>query len=202
MITEQQIDFISAEIDKSEITIQDLKDDLLDHFCCAVERHMIDGKSFKDAYNLAYKQICPDGLEVIQKETIFLLNYKKFILMKIFIYSTGLIASMAMSIGFVFRTLHWDGGNHLLIGGMVLFTLIFLPMLAIGHFRNLPRKDINIKAKIVTGYLSAFLLGTSIIFKVFHLQYADKLLLISCILFAFGYLPVLFLGIYKKAIKV
>ncbi|MGV3586333.1 MAG: hypothetical protein ACO1OF_04970 [Adhaeribacter sp.] len=60
-LSDEEIAFVSAEIDKSNISMQELKDDLLDHFCCFIEHERKKGLSFAEAYNKAKAQVCPDG---------------------------------------------------------------------------------------------------------------------------------------------
>src|SRR5690606_31130331 len=123
------------EIDKSNIQNQALKEDLLDHFCCFIEARIAKGASFEAALQDAFREICPNGLDEIQKETIYLLNYKTNLIMKRVMYAVGLAASIAMSIGFLFRILHWPGGNNIFIFGLLPFVFIFLPLLAIDRFK-------------------------------------------------------------------
>ncbi len=41
MLTDAQFELIKAVIDKSAITVQEVKDDLIDHFCCSIENYML-----------------------------------------------------------------------------------------------------------------------------------------------------------------
>lgn len=77
MLSDQEVARLHSLIDKSPISSQLLKDDLLDHFCCFIEYEMKKGSSFEEAQQKAWQQICPNGLEEIQNETIFLINAKK-----------------------------------------------------------------------------------------------------------------------------
>ena len=38
ILEDKEVFFIKGEIEKSKISISELKDDLLDHFCCFIER--------------------------------------------------------------------------------------------------------------------------------------------------------------------
>lgn len=125
MLSDEHTHKIQAEIDKSRITIQSLKEDLLDHFCCFVEEEMKWGSSFHEAYLKATKQICPNGFDEIQKETIFLLNSKKIMTMKKALYFIGLGSAMSMSLGFLFRILHMPGADQLTYYGLFVFALLF-----------------------------------------------------------------------------
>lgn len=74
MIHDEYVDRIIYVIEGSSLVKKELKDDLVDHFCCLVEMDMNRGMGFDDAFKRAYDQTCPNGLDEIQKETVFLLN--------------------------------------------------------------------------------------------------------------------------------
>jgi hypothetical protein len=46
----QDIDQISTDVRKQEITFSHLADELIDHICCDVEYEMKNGLGFRDAY--------------------------------------------------------------------------------------------------------------------------------------------------------
>lgn len=202
MLSDEHTSKIKEEIDKSSITIESLKDDLLDHFCCFVEEEMKWGISFQEAYLKATKQICPNGFDEIQKETIFLLNSKKIIIMKKALYFIGLGSAMSMSLGFLFGILHMPGGDELTIYGLFVFALLFLPMLAIFQYKNIFSKIISEKLKVIFGFGSAILIAISILLKMQSLSDVGNILLITGILlFTFGHLPFLFFRMYKKSLN-
>lgn len=105
MLREEEIALIEVQINKSAISSQALKDDLLDHFCCFIEHEIKGGSSFEEAHRKAWQQICPNGLDEIQHETIFLLNAKKIIFMKKTMYAIGLLASISITIGWLFKVI-------------------------------------------------------------------------------------------------
>ncbi|CAN5257187.1 hypothetical protein BH23BAC1_BH23BAC1_18410 [soil metagenome] len=121
--------------------------------------------------------------------------------MKIMMYMIGLLSSMAMAIGFTFSLLQWPGSFPLSLPGLVFFSFVFIPMLAISQYHGIRKKDFIEKLSISFGYASALLFGIAVIFKTMHLQFAEFILLVSMIIFAFGFLPFLFFRIYKKAIS-
>ena len=179
--------------------MQSLKDDLLDHFCCFVEHEMKKGFSFEAAYAEAKKQICPNGLNEIQEETIYLLNASKILIMKKVMYSIGLITSICISVGWLFTVLHWPGGGKLFTYGFLGFVLLFLPMLAIDRYKISIAQALSERLKIILGFFSAFVTALSVVFKMLHWQGSSVLLMIGVLLFSFGFLPFLFFRMYKKA---
>lgn len=200
-LTEEEVDLIKSEIDKSNIKNQALKDDLLDHFCCFVESRITHGTSFEQGLQDSFAEICPNGLDEIQTEIIYLLNYKSNLIMKKVMYAVGLAASIAMSIGFLFKILNWPGGNNIFIFGLLPFVFIFLPLLAIDRYKLQLHKALSEKLKLILGIASAILIGLSVLFKIMHLMGADILLVLGIGLFTLGFLPFLFFRMYKKSLQ-
>ena len=201
MLKDEQLEQIRQDIERSNLSIPMVKDDLLDHFCCTVESKMGEGHTFESAYHSAWKKICPNGLDEIQEETLYLLNAPKIIIMKKVMYSIGLIASICISLGWLFKTLDWLGGDQLFVYGFLGLVFIFLPMLAIDRYRASVGRAMSEKLKIVLGFSSAIITGLSVIFKLMHLQGASIMLILGMLLFSFGFLPFLFFAEYRKAIR-
>ena len=200
MLTEEEIAYLQSQIDQSTITNQALKEDLLDHFCCFIEQEMRGGSSLEEASEKAWQQICPNGLDEIQRETIFLLNYNKILLMKKVMYGIGLLSSISLSLGSLFKVMHWPGGGDLFTYGFLAFVLLFLPMLAIDRYKLVLNKALSEKLRVTLGFTSALITGLSVLFKIFHLQGAILLLLAGALLFSFGFLPFLFFRMYRKSL--
>ena len=198
-LSKEQVDIIRLVIDQSRIEIQTLKEDLLDHLCCVVENKM-GKKTFEVSLGEALMELAPNGLDEIQRETVYLLNSSKIFFMKKLIYLIGLITAIAMSLGGTFRILRWPGADELLVYGFLGFAFLFTPMLAVSYFKENLRKALSEKIRIVLGILSGLTVGLAIVFKFLHLQGADFLLLGGALLFSFGFLPFLFFGMYKKTV--
>ncbi len=200
MIAEEYEERIIEEVNNSSIKSQILKDDLIDHFCCLVEIEMTKGLSFEKALEKAYVQTAPNGLEEIQKETIFLLNYSKIIIMKRVTYLSGYLFSLTWAAGALFKVLHLQGAGMLLgIGGLGI-AFIFLPLLLVNRYRNFAREVMSEKMKYIFGIASIILLLTSITMKMLHLMGAGLMLAVSFLVFGFGFLPFLFFRMYKKSL--
>jgi hypothetical protein len=196
-----QIAVIRKTIHQSGIEIQTLKDDLVDHLCCVTESKIEKGKNFENALSEAIHELAPDGLYEIQRETIFLLNSTKIILMKKVMYLIGLITTISTSIGWTFRILNWPGGSELLTYGFLGFVLLFIPMVAINYFKANLRSALSEKLRIILGVSSGVIVGVAFVLKFMHLPGADQLLLGGALLFSFGFLPFLFFSMYKKSIS-
>jgi len=79
--------------------------------------------------------------------------------------------------------------------------MIFLPMFALDRYKASVGKVLSERLKIILDFGSAIITGLSLLFKMMHLQGAALLLAIGVILFNIGFLPFLFFGMYKKAVK-
>jgi hypothetical protein len=200
-LSTEQISIIKETVNKSLIKLPTLKDDIIDHLCCVVEIKMDRQQNFDSAFEDALHDLAPDGLDEVYKETIFLLNSTKIIIMKRFMYLIGLVSAMSFVTGWTFAMLHLPGQAELSVGGFLGFAFIFMPMYAIDYFKVNIQRALSEKLKLVTGIASALVVATSIIFKLFHLQGAYTLLLIGAIIFTFGFLPFLFFNMYKKSIS-
>jgi hypothetical protein len=166
-----------------------------------VENGLGEGKSFEQLLNEAVRDLAPKGLNSIEQETIFLLNYKRIIIMKKAIYIVGFIASLTLTAGITFKLLRMEGGSELFISGFLIFFLLFIPLLAIDRYKVAISKAISYKLKIILGTAAAIITGLSGLFKLMHLQGADLLLMLGAFVFALGFLPFLFFRMYKKSVS-
>jgi hypothetical protein len=200
MLSDIQIKTIKRRIEDSAITMQSLKDDVLDHLCCVVETKIKEGKAFEIALDEALHELTPKGLDEIQRQTIQLLYSPQTIFMKKVMYLIGLFSAASLSIGWLFTVLRWSGGVELFNYGFMIFLMLFIPLFAIDRYRIAMRQQFADKMKVVVGSISAFTIGLSLVFKLFHLQGADLVLIVGVLLFTFGFLPFLFFAMYKKAV--
>ncbi|MFZ1806085.1 MAG: ABC transporter permease [Cyclobacteriaceae bacterium] len=74
-LKESQIEFIDKDLEDRGITYADLKEDLLDHICCEVEKKMGVGKSFMDAYQEAIAPFKKQGIAELNNETTSILSH-------------------------------------------------------------------------------------------------------------------------------
>ena len=121
--------------------------------------------------------------------------------MKKIMFAVGLLSSISMTMGVTFKILHMPGAEELFNIGFFPFLLIFLPMIAIDRYkRNLAKAPYE-KLRMGSGFLSSIVIGSSVFFKIFHLQGADVLLLAGIGILCFMYLPFQFFSLYKKSIS-
>jgi len=200
-LTESHIEFISNEISKSINLSSELKEDLIDHFCCLIEDEIRKGKSFQAAYNKAYNNICPNGFDEIQRETIFLLNEKKIKIMKKSLYLFGFLTSIGFTTSILFKFQHWPYGSLLLLVSTLILIFCLLPLLFINLYKQEISKISSDKIKHILGYLGFALLSAGLVFKFNHWPAANILIVISVVVLNFGFFPLLFFKMYKKSVE-
>ncbi len=125
-ITDDQIEFIRNDVRNRGVKLNSLADDIVDHICCAIETHP--GSDFNGVYAEVIKSFGEKGLLRIQQETIVLLTIKKEEKMKKTMYVIGFIATFLTTTGLLFKLQHWQGASIILILGIMLINLGFLPM--------------------------------------------------------------------------
>jgi hypothetical protein len=201
MINDEYVDRIIYVIEGSTLVKKELKDDLVDHFCCLVEMDMNRGMGFDDAFKKAYDQTCPNGLDEIQKETVFLLNYNRILFMKRLMYLIGLMGSITFSAGLGLRILQWPIGSDMMLIGLIVLGFLFLPMILIDKYKHLGSQATLEKVKWFFGILCGVTFATGGIFKILHYPGASILLALSFLFFCLGFLPILFFRMYKKSVE-
>lgn len=200
-LSAEQVEVIRSRVERSGVNLKPLQEDLVDHLCCVLENDATAGVSFESKLDKAIADLAPEGLVRIEHATIFLLNHKKLIYMKKFMYVVGLGSSISTALGLCFIILNWQGGHELLIYGFLTFTLLFLPLTIVDRFKVRIQKSLTERLKYLLGALSAILAGISMLFKILHLAGADQLLLAAAVIFSFGFLPFLFFTNYRKAVE-
>jgi hypothetical protein len=195
-LSDEQIQIIKERVENSSIKLPTLKDDIIDHLCCVAEIKMEHHMDFDSALKGALQELAPEGLDEIQKETIFLLNSTIIIVMKRIMYLVGLLSSMSFVLGTMFAMMHWPAAGELSIGGFLGFAFLFIPLYTIDYFKTKIHRAMTEKIRLFIGIASAMVMAGAIIFKSLHLQGADFLLVIAAGLFAFGFLPFLFFNMY------
>jgi hypothetical protein len=97
--------------------------------------------------------------------------------MKQKIYTLGLIITSIIFLGALLKINHWPGGGHLLIIGIVMLVMVFLPLALRNHYRTEGGKK-NLLLYIVT-WFTCFVVFGGMLFKMMHWPGAGKALLIA-----------------------
>jgi hypothetical protein len=199
-LTPEQIAHIQAVISESKLTIQTLKDDLVDHLCCVVEYDVMNGKKFDTSLQEAINELAPEGLEEIEHQTLFLLNSTKIMYMKKITYVVGLASAISMSMGLAMKYFHLAGAQELTIAGFLTFVLAFVPLATVDRFKAQMQIPFSDRLRIIMGIISIAIMYLGVLMKIFHMEGANLSVLAGAILFSFGFLPALFFNLYKKSI--
>lgn len=199
-INEQNIEFITQVVNRSNIESREMKDDLIDHFCCAIEEEMRKGLSFEKSYDKAYQNICPDGFDEIQRETVFLLTFKKIKAMKRIMYLTGYLSVIGVTASVFMKSLHVAGGQIALLLTAAIMIFFFLPVLFVNLYKREITKSISEKLKYMSGLIGVVLLVIFAVFKISHWPGATMIFLLSVVIINFAFFPFLFLKMYKKSV--
>jgi hypothetical protein len=115
--------------------------------------------------------------------------------MKQKIYSLGLISTSIIFLGALLKINHWPGGGQLLIIGIVMLVMVFLPLALRNHFRTEGERK-NLLLYIVT-WLTCFVVFGGMLFKMMHWPGAGVALLIALPFPYVVFLPV-FLAVTSK----
>lgn len=200
-LTPEQEDLIADFVDAQGLTLPSLRDDVIDHLCCVIEQDLHKGKSFDQLLQAAVLDIAPNGLKDIQAQTVFLLNSKRIIAMKKFMYLVGFLGAVSLTIGVTLKLLNMPWGYELFSVGFLTLLLVFIPLLAFDRYKVAISKAISERMKIILGASAALVTGLSGVFKMMHLQGAEVLLMLGALIFAMGFLPFFFFTMYKKSVS-
>jgi len=189
---------IKADLVRLGLTYERLMDDLLDHICCMVEENMEEGDDFESSYNMVLDSIGENRLPEIQHQTLLNLD-KKFQRMKNFTYIFGLSAAILTIIGSLFKRMHWPGAGIMIVVGLALVVLVFLPLYFITSYREQTERKNPVYP--IVGYLTLALLLAGASCKVMHWPGAGMMLNISIGFLLIGFVPLYVVNVFRKSGK-
>jgi hypothetical protein len=190
----ENIERISRDVKKQEITFSHLLEDLVDHICCDIENEMQDGLTFYEAYNKVKQKMEPRRLKEIQEETLYAVD-TKYRYMKNTMKISGVAGAILFGIAVLFKIEHWPGGGLMMTLGALILSFIFMPA-ALGVLW----KETHSRNKLVlfvSAFLAAifFILGT--LFKIQHWTNAGFLLGLSAMSGILCFLPSLIVNRFR-----
>jgi hypothetical protein len=200
-LTDDQIDYIAADLSARGLEMESLRDDLLDHVCCIIERELEANGDFRLCYDRVIRTFYKKDLREIETETLLLLQHKNYYAMKKVMIASGILSAALMSIGIFFKFMHYPGAGMGIVTGIVLFSFIFLPlMFALRLKEKQVAKD---KWLLGLGILATALISMGTLFKIMHWPGANILGLSAVGTLLLLYLPInLITGIRNPATKV
>jgi lysylphosphatidylglycerol synthetase-like protein (DUF2156 family) len=198
-LTDENIEFIAQIINGSKIESAEMKEDLIDHFCCAIEEEMGRGLSFKKSYDKAYQNICPDGFDEIHRETVFLLTFKKIKAMKRLLYVSGYLSAIGVTTTIFMKLNHFGkpGITFLLTSAILIF--LFVPSLFVNLYKRDLAKSLSNKLIYAFGFIGVELLVVFALFRLNHWSWSTSIFLTSFVILNFAFFPLLFFKMYRKS---
>jgi len=193
-LSEKQIEQIADTVNGSNIASADLKEDLIDHLCCIVEDEMSKGNEFETACKTAMRQVCPNGLDEIENETVFLLPSKNRKRLSRTTYISGFAALTGIFVTTIAKILHLPGAGVALTATAFVVIFVFFPAIFV-HLLKSGKKNVS----YILGFIGAWFLVLSVLFKLMHWP-LDNIFLLLAILFGYlGVFPLFFFKIFKKS---
>ena len=185
------IDQISRNINREEITFSHLLEDLIDHVCCDVEYEMQKGLNFTDAYNRVKQKMGSRRLKEIQEETLYTVD-TKYRYMKNTMKISGVAGTIMLGFAALFKIQHWPFAGIMLTLGALLLAFVFLPSAL-----NVLWKETHNRKRLFL-FISAFFAGMLFIFgtllKIQHWPLAGTILSLSALFGILFFIPALLVG--------
>ena len=196
LLNESQIERIADVVNKSKIASAELKEDLIDHLCCVAEDEMSKGKEFKAAYQTALQRVCPNGLDEIQKETVFLLTSKSRKRLDRMIYVSGFTALTGALVTAAMKMLHLPFAQLVFFATALVVVFLLLPAVFVRLLKQTSDKK---KMFVIFGFIGALFLALSVVFIVFHWPGMLLFPLLAVVSVYVAVFPVFFFKIFKKS---
>lgn len=200
-LTEQEIEFISEKINNSNIESNEMREDLIDHFCCAIEENMKKGVSFEKSYAKAFQNICPDGFDEVQRETVFLLTYKRIKALKQVLYLSAYLSAASIIITAYLSLTHNPAAALALLFSALILLILFIPSYFLNQYKRELSKTLSNKLMLIFGFFGISIFLISVVFKISHWPGAKVLFLASIVIINLVYFPILFFKKYKKTMR-
>ena len=196
-LSEQQIEYILNDIRRNGVEMEDLQLNLLDHICCIIEQNLKEGDDFEDFYQNTVKQFCKHELWEIEEEIIILLTIKNYYVMKKTMLNSGIFSASILSLGIVFKFMHWPGANPLILLGIVSLSLLFLPLLFTLKIKEKQSKKDKVVLVLAAFAATGFSLG--VLFKLMHWPGNNMLVMSSIGIILLVFLPIYFINGIRRA---
>lgn len=195
-LSEAEIDFIIDDIRARGIEMESLQNDLVDHICCLIERNPEATGDFRRCYAATVVTFFRDDLKEIEAETKLLLNNKHYYTMKKLMIISGVAATILLSTGIILKFLHMPGAAIGIFTGIILFSLVFLPLMF--TFRAKEQQSSRDKILSGIGTLAGILISLSALFKIQHWPYANMMAMSGIAILLLIYLPYNFISGIRK----
>jgi len=184
----QNIDQISKDIRRQEITFSHLADELIDHICCDVEHEMNNGLNFHEAYLMVKDKMGSRRLKEIQEETLYSVD-TKYRHMKNTMKISAIAGTVMLGFAALFKIMHWPGAGILLTLGAFTLAFVFMPSAL-----TVLWKETHSGKRLflyVSAFITAMLFIIGVAAKVQHWPMAAFILMIAAVSGIFAFIPAL-----------
>ena len=197
-LSQEQISSISGKLKEEGINYSHLFEDLLDHVCCDIEICMQEGLNYTQSSKKTFKRIGLKGLIEIQEATIFYVKLN-LVIMKKLMNVLAIIGTVVLTIGLLFKSMHWPGGSILFFLGSITLFLGFFPTALLSLRKELKIAVFSKQFLVyLLGFLSLFATGAAVLFSTMHWPGARIIIVSSWILMMFVFFPIVFYQIIKS----
>jgi hypothetical protein len=182
------IDQISNDIRKQEITFPHLADELIDHICCDVEYEMKNGLSFHDAYLAVKEKIGHRRLKEIQEETLYAVD-TKYRQMKSTMKISAIAGTVLLGFAALFKIMHWHGAGIMMILGAFILAFVFMPSAL-----TVLWKETHSGKRLflyISAFVTAMLFIIGVVSKIQHWPLAALILMVASLSGIFAFIPAL-----------
>ncbi len=187
-LTLRNIEEISRDVGRQEITFAHLREELTDHICCDVEYEMQKGLSFAEAYPVIKRKLGSRRLREIQEETLYAVD-TKYRQMKNTMKISAIAGTLLLGFAALFKIMHWPGAGIMIILGALALAFIFMPSALTVLWKE------THSGKRLFLYISAFIFGmlfiAGVVFKIQHWPSAGLILSLAVAYGALLFLPAL-----------
>jgi hypothetical protein len=184
----RNIDQISTDIRKQEITFPHLADELIDHLCCDVENEMQNGMSFHDAYVAVKEKIGHRRLKEIQEETLYAVD-SKYRQMKSTMKISAIAGTVLLGFAALFKIMHWPGAGIMMILGAFTLAFVFMPSAL-----TVLWKETHSGKRLflyISAFVTAMLFIIGVVSKIQHWPLAALILMVASLSGIFAFIPAL-----------
>ncbi len=197
-LTKEQVEHIMKDVEQAEIHVSHLQHDLVDHLCCAVEEEIWDGQSFEESYRKVRRKIGLGDLKQIQKDTLYLIDFK-YRIMKTIVKIMGVLSLIMLAMAALFKIMHWPGAGIIMVLGFAFLCFLFFPSLMFTFYRE--TKSPLRGLVHATGFLGGTIFILSILFKIMHWPGANVMIMAGMGILNLLFIPSLTISYYKKGHK-
>ncbi len=172
----ENIERISRDVRRQEITFSHLLEDLTDHICCDVENEMQNGLTFLEAYRRVKQKMHPRRLKEIQEETLYAVD-TKYRNMKNTMKIAAISGTVLLGSAALFKIQHWPGAGAMMTLGAAILAFVFLPSALIVLWKETHNK--NRLFLLISAFFTGMFFILGILFKVQHWSGAGTLLILA-----------------------